>query len=117
MATDPVHQIVKDFNHGLASLAKEPETAHVMKAFMELHHAATKPGALDTRTKELMALAIAIASQCDGCVSWHVSNAVKAGATREQVLETIGVSLMMGGGPASYYATKAYASLESEFGS
>lgn len=113
MAETPTTEIVKAFNQGVLGLMKEPATADVMKAFHGMHMAATAPGALDTSTKELMALAIAISTQCDGCIAWHVTNAVKAGATRDQVLETIGVAVMMGGGPATFYGRKAAVALES----
>ncbi|MGZ4538553.1 MAG: carboxymuconolactone decarboxylase family protein [Blastococcus sp.] len=103
---------VKDFNKGVVGLMKEPATAAVMKGFQAMHEAATAPGALDRATKELLALAIAISTQCDGCIGWHVTNAVKAGVTRDQVLETIGVAVMMGGGPATYYGSKAAKALD-----
>lgn len=104
---------VKAFNHGVGDLTKEPAASEVMKAFLAMHKAATAPGALDTSTKELMALGIAISTQCDGCIAWHVTNAVQAGATRDQVLETIGVAVMMGSGPATYYGSKAKKALDS----
>lgn len=103
---------VTEFNKGVFSLMKEPATAAVMQAFQHLHEAAVAPGALDRRTKELMALAIAISTQCDGCIAWHVTNAIKAGAQRDEVLETIGVAVMMGGGPATYYGQKAAKALD-----
>jgi AhpD family alkylhydroperoxidase len=103
---------VTEFNHGVFGLMKEPATAEVMKAFQHMHEAAMAPGALDRSTKELLALAIAISTQCDGCIAWHVTNAVKAGAERDQVLETIGVAVMMGGGPATYYGQKAAKALD-----
>lgn len=104
---------VKAFNRGVVSLMNESPISDVMKSFHAMHAAATAPGALETSTKELMALAIAISTQCDGCIAWHVSNAVKTGATRDQVLETIGVAVMMGGGPATYYGSKAATALDS----
>ena len=104
---------VKDFNRGVHGLMKEPATSEVMNGFQQMHNAAMAPGALETSVKEMIALAIAIATQCEGCVAWHVTNAVKAGATRDQVLETIGVAVMMGGGPATYYGSKAAKALDS----
>lgn len=84
----------------------------VMKGFGLMHRAAVADGELSTVTKELMALAISIAIQCDGCVALHMKAALKAGATRGQVHETLGVAVLMGGGPASVYATDALAALE-----
>jgi AhpD family alkylhydroperoxidase len=84
----------------------------VMKGFGDLHRSAMTDGILDRATKELIALAIGIAMRCDGCIALHVADALHAGATRDQVHEAIGVAILMGGGPASVYATDALAALE-----
>ncbi|MFQ5773471.1 MAG: carboxymuconolactone decarboxylase family protein [Kiloniellaceae bacterium] len=84
----------------------------VGKAFGELATAATKPGALDTKTKELIALAIGIAARCDGCIAFHVRSAVRQGATREEILETIGTAIYMGGGPSMVYGAQALEAFE-----
>jgi AhpD family alkylhydroperoxidase len=78
-----------------------------MGGFARLHKKATADGALSQKTKELMALAISIVVGCDGCTAYHVHDAVEAGATYPELLETIGVGLMMGGGPGSIYAAHA----------
>ncbi len=83
-----------------------------MQGFGALHRAAMVDGALPRVSKELMAVAIAICTPCDGCIALHVHDALRAGATREQVHETIGVALLMGGGPASTYATNALRALD-----
>ncbi len=75
--------------------------------FARLHKKAVEAGALDAKTKELMALAIGIAVHCDGCIAYHTHDAVAAGTSRAELMETIGVALMMGGGPASIYAAHA----------
>ena len=64
-------------------------------------------GALPPKIKELMALAIAVAIHCEGCIAYHVHDALYAGATREEIVETIGVAVMMGGGPAAVYGAEA----------
>lgn len=79
----------------------------VTKAFSAMAQAATKGGALDTRTKELIALAIAVAIRCDGCVAFHAKAAVQHGATREELMETMGMALYMGAGPSLMYAAQA----------
>ena len=103
-------------NHDWPQMAKELSgaikevrlvTPEVMKAFSEMAAAATKSGALDTKTKELIALAIAVAIRCDGCVAFHAQAAVKHGATREEVMETMGMALYMGAGPSLMYAAQA----------
>ena len=83
-----------------------------MGGFAGLHKAATTKGALDTRAKELIALGIAVAVRCESCIAFHVHDALAAGATRAEVLETLGVAVMMGGGPAAMYACDAFAALE-----
>jgi AhpD family alkylhydroperoxidase len=110
--TPTTAETVKDYHRGVYGLMREPATAELMKGFQQMHQAATAPGAMDTGTKELIALGIAISTQCDGCIAWHVTNAVRAGMTRDQVLETIGVAVMMGGGPATCYGHKAAVALD-----
>ncbi|WP_404710484.1 carboxymuconolactone decarboxylase family protein [Sphingomonas sp. MMS24-J13] len=79
----------------------------VMKAFSAMARAATQAGVLDTKTKELIALAISVAICCDGCVAFHSQAAVKRGATRDEILETMGMALYMGAGPSLMYAAQA----------
>ena len=78
-----------------------------MQAFRQLVAEVSKEGALDKKTKELIALAIAIAIRCDGCISFHTRAIIKHGATREEVLEVIGVAIEMGGGASSVYGAEA----------
>src|SRR6516225_9138656 len=78
-----------------------------MKAFVSLAAAATASNAIDTKTKELMALAIGIAIHCEGCVVYHTKMAHQYGATRQEVLETISLAVYMGGGPAAVYGSDA----------
>ncbi|MCU0298434.1 MAG: carboxymuconolactone decarboxylase family protein [Candidatus Nanopelagicales bacterium] len=81
----------------------------VYKGFAALHGAAFADGVLDPKIKELIALAIAVNTQCDGCIASHARAAAKHGASCEEAAEAIGVTLLMGGGPASIYAPRAYA--------
>jgi AhpD family alkylhydroperoxidase len=83
-----------------------------MTGFARLHKKAVEDGALSGKVKEMMALAISIAVGCEGCIAYHVHDAVKAGATRPELLETIGVGLLMGGGPGSIYAAHALDAVE-----
>jgi len=83
-----------------------------MSGFARLHKKAVEEGALATKVKEMMALAISIVVGCDGCLAYHVHDAVQAGATRQELLETIGVALLMGGGPGSIYAAHALDAIE-----
>jgi AhpD family alkylhydroperoxidase len=81
----------------------------VYKGFAALHDAALADGALDTRTKELIALAIAVSSECDGCIAAHAHAAVAHGATLDEAAEAIGVTILMSGGPATIYGPRAFA--------
>ena len=85
-----------------------PEAA---KGFTALHHGTLAEGALSVREKELQALAIGIATRCVDCIGFHVQAAHKAGATRDQVAETIGVAILMGGGPSVMYGVEAFEAL------
>ena len=80
----------------------------VYKGFGELHHAAFAPGDLDVRTKELIALAIGVVEGCDGCIASHAQAAARAGASRQEAAEAIGVTFLMKGGPATIYGPRAY---------
>lgn len=79
----------------------------VMRSFVALHMATAAPRALDTKTKELMALAISVVVRCDDCIAYHIHDAVEAGATREEMAEAIGVGVLMGGGPGMIYGSHA----------
>jgi AhpD family alkylhydroperoxidase len=82
-------------------------TPEVMKAFAGMAQAALAPKALDVKSKELIALAIAVAIRCDDCIGFHVKAARQAGASREEVLEALGMAIYMGAGPSVMYATHA----------
>ena len=102
-------QIANDVMTGVGLLRQGAPDA--IKAFGALSTAATASKAIDTKTKELMALAIGIAVHCDGCVAYHTKMAHQHGATREEVTETVALAVYMGGGPAAVYggdALRAY---------
>ena len=84
----------------------------VMQSFGQVHKTALSAGALDVKTKELIALAIAVSTQCDGCIASHARGAHRAGATAEEVAEAIGVTLLMSGGPATVYGPRALAAYQ-----
>ncbi len=94
----------------VAQLGSElPDT---LEGFSGLHLAAVADGALDTKLKELIAIGIAISVRCDGCISDHVHDALEAGASRAEITETIGVAIMMGGGPSLMYGAEALEAVE-----
>ncbi len=84
----------------------------VYRGFAGLHEAALAPGALDARTKELIALAIAVVEGCDGCVAAHARGAARRGATAAEVAEAVGVAFLMNGGPATVHGPRAYAAFQ-----
>ena len=79
----------------------------VMHTFSDMMRAAHTGSALDGKTKELIALAISVAVRCDPCIAFHAQAAVKQGASREEVLEAMGMAIYMGAGPSVMYASKA----------
>jgi AhpD family alkylhydroperoxidase len=98
-------QIANDVMTGVGLLRQgAPDT---IKAFAALSTAGTASNAIDTKTKELMALAIGIAVHCDGCVAYHTKMAHQHGATRQEVAETVALAIYMGGGPAAVYGGDA----------
>ncbi|GAC1385345.1 MAG: carboxymuconolactone decarboxylase family protein [Marmoricola sp.] len=80
----------------------------VYKGFGELSKAAFADGALDRKTKELIALAIGVVEGCDGCIASHGEAAARAGATRQEAAEAIGVTFLMHGGPATIHGARAF---------
>lgn len=87
----------------------------LMEAFDRFHQAAVAAGALDRKTKELMALAISVTHGCDDCIAHHVHDAIEAGATREEFADALGVAVLMGGGPAMIYASHAVEAVDQFF--
>ena len=79
----------------------------VMKSFGDMGVAAHHGDALDGKTKELIALAIGVATRCAPCIAYHAQGAVRAGASREAVAETLALAIYMGAGPSVMYAAEA----------
>lgn len=77
-------------------------------AFGQLHERAVAGGRIPAHVKELIALAIAVSEECDGCIAYHARAAAAKGASREELAEVLGVTLLMNGGPASVYAPRAW---------
>jgi AhpD family alkylhydroperoxidase len=93
--------LLTEIDSSLARFSQEwPEQ---MSAFTGLMKAVEKPGALDTKSKELISLAVAIAGHCSWCIAFHVRNALTHGATKEEVMEASWQAVQMGGGPSLMY--------------
>jgi AhpD family alkylhydroperoxidase len=105
MALAHFHQVQADLRDSYRALTEAiPE---VMSGYGALHDAAFVDGALDIKTKELIALSIAITRECDGCIAAHGRNLARLGATTEEVAEMIGVSITMNGGPGLVWGPRA----------
>lgn len=113
--TEPTagHSYIEQMKH-IRSYTGKLSTAlpDVMKSFYALSKASSAAGALDAKTKELIALAISVAIQCDDCIAFHTNSALQSGATKEEILEMLGVTVFMGGGPALMYATHVVEAVE-----
>ncbi len=88
---------VNELKNNLRKLGQEIPS--IMGAFGNFNKEVVKEGVLNHKIKELMALAIGLAIRCDHCIRYHTAEAVKAGATRAEILDTAGVAILMGGGP------------------
>ncbi len=102
--------ITRSVSASLATLRSD--TPDVTKAFSALAHAASRDGALERKTKELIALALGVAAHCDACIGFHVQTLAKLGATKAEIEEALGMAVYMGGGPSLMYAADALAAWE-----
>jgi AhpD family alkylhydroperoxidase len=100
------HDVLDDLNPQHRALRQM--IPDVYRGFGEMSKAAMTSGALEAKFKELIALAIGVVHGCDGCIASHAKAAARAGASKEEAAEAIGVSIMMHGGPATIYGARAY---------
>ncbi|HEY4610247.1 MAG TPA: carboxymuconolactone decarboxylase family protein [Ilumatobacteraceae bacterium] len=107
---------MSEHNHGKAVLdevvplgrALRQAIPEVYKGYAALSSAAMAAGALDSKTKELIALGISVTLRCDGCIAAHARGASAAGATKQEAAEAIGVAVLLNGGPGTVYGPRAY---------
>lgn len=105
MGTTSYPELTDGISKQIGQLRKGiPDT---MKGFSAMAQGATANAALDEKTKELIAMGIAIALRCDGCIGFHTKTLVRLGATRQEFEEMLGVAIYMGGGPSLMYAAQA----------
>lgn len=83
------------------------DAPEITRAFGSMFQSLMKDGALSATQKELIAVAIGVATHCKPCIYAHVEKSLKSGATPEQVRDAVGVAVMMGGGPAYTHAAIA----------
>ncbi|ALT79208.1 carboxymuconolactone decarboxylase family protein [Paucibacter sp. KCTC 42545] len=113
MSSKSYQDITRSVSASLAKLRADiPQTT---RAFSALAQAATAEGALDKKTKELIAMALAVGARCDACVGFHAQALVKLGTSRAELEEALGMAIYMGGGPSLMYAAEALSAYE-EFG-
>ncbi|WP_420234244.1 carboxymuconolactone decarboxylase family protein [Pseudomonas sp. ABY48] len=79
----------------------------MVKAYMALDEAATENNVLDAKTRELISIAVAITTRCDGCIGVHTDAAIKAGATREEIAATLATAVSLNAGAAYIYSLRA----------
>ena len=103
------------YGHAVQAELREPSRAlrraipEVYDGYRQMHAAAYAAGALDEKTTELIALAIAVSKECDGCIASHARGAARTGASESEVAEALGVTIAMNGGPATVYGPRAFA--------
>ena len=97
--------ITRDISAYMGELRKL--TPEAMQGFSALAKGAGAEGTLDKKTKELIALAIGVTQRCDGCIGFHAKAAIRAGASRAEMLETLSMAIYMGAGPSVMYASHA----------
>ena len=113
MSDTSYRELTSSISSTLARLRQDiPDTT---RGFSALAQAATRDGALDRTTKELIAMALSVAGRCDPCIGFHAETLVKLGVSRQALEETLGLCVYMGGGPSLMYAAKALQAFE-EFG-
>ncbi|MBB3452506.1 AhpD family alkylhydroperoxidase [Rhizobium sp. BK313] len=90
---------------GLGEIGKV--SPDIVKGYQSLGNAATKTGLLGPKVQELIALAVAVTVRCDGCIVVHTENAIKAGATKEEIIEALGTAISVNAGAALVYSARA----------
>jgi len=106
----PFHDLTHAVSHNLGYL--RTELPDVLKGFNDLGKAASKPGELDEKTKELIAIALAVAGHCDACIGFHVRALVRQGGSKRELAEALAMAVYMGGGPSLMYAANTLAAYD-----
>ncbi|HVJ36457.1 MAG TPA: carboxymuconolactone decarboxylase family protein [Stenotrophomonas sp.] len=94
----------KELGERIGELGKlSPDT---LRGYQTLSGAGAKTGHLDGKTRQLIALAVAVTTRCDGCIAVHTAAAAKEGATQEEVAEALGVAVALNAGAALVYSAR-----------
>lgn len=102
------HQVAEELREPAKALRQQ--IPDVLKGYGEMHAAVMNDGAISKKTKELIAIALAVAERCDGCITSHTRSAALLGLTKEEIAEAIGVAILLSGGPGTVYGPRAYES-------
>jgi len=108
--SDAYKQLTQDLSASIGGIRKD--IPDVMKGFSAMASAALEDGALNKKTKELIALSIGVATHCKGCIGFHIKALIALGITREELAEALGMAIYMGGGPSLMYAAEAMQAFE-----
>ncbi|MHA1856275.1 MAG: carboxymuconolactone decarboxylase family protein [Promethearchaeota archaeon] len=84
----------------------------LMKSFQGFMQESKKDGALSSKIKELIGVAVSVKAQCERCIAWHVKGALDLGSSKEEILEAAHVAIVLGGGPSLMYMKNVYDALD-----
>ncbi len=108
-----VRQMLNEFTEGLSIVGKTNNVE--VGAFLNLLNKTYAAGSLDTKTKEIISIAVSVFSRCEYCIVYHVHNALQAGATKEEIMESAMVAVAFGGGPSMAYTVTLLEQSVTEF--
>jgi AhpD family alkylhydroperoxidase len=109
----PERDHIEERRHTMRQVGRlRKQAPDVMGGFASLYKAANAERTLDKKQTELIALAISVAIRCDPCTAAHIEDALKAGASRDEILDAMGIAIMMGGAPVAMYSAEAVEMLE-----
>lgn len=103
-------EYAKEINMAMGKLHKQ--LPQIMGGVMQMHKDVTSDGTLDKKTKALIATAVSVKADCEGCITRHVGESLQFGATPDEIMEAVGVAILLGGGPCVVSGAKALAAIE-----
>jgi AhpD family alkylhydroperoxidase len=101
-----------EIEEGVKELAQS--NPDIVKAYAGLHHANSNSKHLDAKTRELIALGVAVSLRCDGCINVHTEAVIKAGATKDEIVDALGVAIMVNAGAALVYSVRTLDAYDSK---